>query len=84
MAKDKKFGMLNFWFMKTYDLIDFIFVWYNSEEKAKIFFYYKLLAKNNRSNIKIFYITFIYNFNMIFISTDIFKTKQISSGFARI
>ena len=38
----------------------------------------------NKSNLKIFYITFIHSFDMISISMDIFKTEQISFGLARI
>ena len=80
----KNFGSLNFWFTITYNSIGFIVVWYNLEEKVGIFFHYKLLAKYNGSKVKIFYIISIHSFNIISIYADIFKTKQISFGFARI
>ena len=79
----------NFW---VFELLVHDKIWFNRlyscmiqpRGESREFFNYKLLAKYNGSNVKIFYIIFIHGFNMISISADIFKTEQISSGFARI
>ena len=49
-----------------------------------MFFNNQFLARNNRDNIKTLFITFIHGFNVILISADIFKSKDIPYGFSRI
>ena len=73
--RTKTFGSLNFWFTTT---------WFNRLYSCMIqprgesskFFHYKLLAKYNRNNVKIFYITFIHSFNMICILSISLKLSK--------
>ena len=77
----KFFRSLNFWFITTYDSINFILYDITQRRSLRVF-NNEFLTRN--SNIKTLYINFIYGFNVISISADIFKTKQIFGGFAII
>ena len=59
--------------MTTYDSMSFMVARYDLKEKAMSFFNICFLIINNKNNVKIFYITFMYKFNVIHISMIFLK-----------